>query len=240
MKADEYPVFNGPTMQNLNEIALFASLGEADGKRYGAGCYWKEYEAHELVIDIEDETADVRFIINGSVRIINRLAVGKEVILGEMGDGDFFGELSAIDGQTRSANVTTLTRSRICIVPQRVFLELTAKFPEVGLKVMQVLANRIRVLNLRLAEQSFLQAKHRLYTELIRLSRSRPGNPDQRSISPPPTQRELAERIGTRREVVSREINALQKQGIFEKTRGALILCDVAELQRRISEAWEE
>jgi len=66
------------------------------------------------------------------------------------------------------------------------------------------------------------------------------GHEGQRSISPPPTQRELADRIGTRREVVSRELNSLNKQGIFEKTKGALVIKNVAELQKRISEAWEE
>lgn len=227
-------------MENLRQLPLFSSLSEDDGNRYGRSCIWKDYNAHELVIDIDEETTDVRFVVSGSVRVINRFAVGKEVILGEMLPGDYFGELAAIDGNTRSANVTTLNRSKICIVPQNIFLEMISNSPEISLKVMRVLTTRIRTLNMRLAEQSFLQAKYRLYAELIRLSKPRSGNVAQRSISPPPTQRELAERIGTRREVVSREINALQKQGLFEKTRGALVLCNVAELQKRISEAWEE
>lgn len=227
-------------MENLREIPLFSSLEPAEGEKYGRRCLWKDYDAHELVIDIDEETTEVRFVISGLVRIINRFSLGKEVILGEMAEGDFFGEIAAIDGAARSANVTTLTRTRICIVPQKVFLELVEKSQEVNLKVMRILTQRIRTLNLRLAEQSFLQAKHRLYTELLRLSKPRAGNPDQRSISPPPTQRELADRIGTRREVVSRELNALAKQGIFEKTRGALVLADVAELQKRISQAWNE
>ena len=227
-------------MENLKDIPLFSSLSQDDGERYGKSCLWKDYDAHELVIDIDEETTDVRFVISGLVRVINRFSVGKEVILNEMNPGDFFGELAAIDGETRSANVTTLYRSRICIVPQKLFLDILNRSPEISLSVMQVLTKRIRTLNMRLAEQSFLQAKHRLYAELLRLSKPRLGAEGQRSISPPPTQKELAERIGTRREVVSRELNALQKQGFFEKTRGALVIKDVSELQRRISEAWEE
>ncbi len=227
-------------MDNLRKIELFSSLDDATGERYGQVCMWKEYDANELVIDIDEETTDVRFIVSGLVRIINRFAVGKEVILAEMGQGEFFGELAAIDDELRSANVTTLNRSQICIMPRKIFLELISTSQDVNLQVMRVLAKRIRTLNYRLAEQSFLQAKHRLYAELLRLSKPRLGHDGQRSVSPPPTQKELAERIGTRREVVSREINALQKQGIFEKTRGALVLKNVPELQRRISEAWEE
>jgi CRP/FNR family cyclic AMP-dependent transcriptional regulator len=227
-------------MENLSNLPLFSSLDGAEGERLGRACLWKDYEAHELVIDIDEETTDVRFVVSGLVRIINRFAVGKEVILCEMVPGDFFGELAAIDNDMRSANVTTITKTRICIVPQKTFLGLISSSNEINMKVMRVLAQRIRTLNMRLAEQSFLQAKHRLYAEMLRLSKPRSGNPEQRSISPPPTQRELAERIGTRREVVSREVNALGKQGIFEKTRGALVIVNVAELQKRLSDAWEE
>ncbi len=227
-------------MENLSDIPLFSSLDPDEGERLGRSCLGKDYEAHELVIDIDEETTEVRFVISGEVRIINRFAVGKEVILCEMVPGDFFGELAAIDNEMRSATVTTLTKTRICIVPQKIFLELISKHNEISMEVLKVLTQRVRTLNMRLAEQSFLQAKHRLYAELLRLSKPRPGHPDQRSISPPPTQKELAERIGTRREVVSREVNALNKQGIFEKTRGALVIVNVSELQKRISDAWEE
>jgi CRP-like cAMP-binding protein len=227
-------------MDNICKIPLFTSLDPKLGEQYGKRCLWKDYDAHELIIDIDEETTDVRFIMSGLVRVINRFSVGKEVILGEMSPGDFFGELSAFDGETRSANVTALYKTSICVMPQSLFLELMQTSNEINIAVIRVLTQRIRTLNMRLAEQSFLQAKHRLYAELLRLSKPRAANPDQRSISPPPTQKELAERIGTRREVVSRELNSLHKQGIFEKTRGALVLLDAPELQKRISAAWEE
>ncbi len=227
-------------MDNLCNIPLFSSLDPKQGEQLAKEFIWKEYDANELVIDIDEETSDVRFVISGLVRIISRLSIGKEVILGEMNPGDFFGELAATDGETRSANVTTLNKSKLCIIPRKTFLKLLTLSPEINLEVMRVLAQRIRTLNMRLAEQSFLQAKHRVYAELLRLSKPRLGYEGQRSISPPPTQRELADRIGTRREVVSRELNALHKQGIFEKTKGALVIKNVAELQKRISNAWEE
>ena len=105
-------------MDNLCNIPFFSSLDEKLGEEYAKQCIWKEYDENELVIDIDEETSDVRFVISGLVRIISRLSIGKEVILGEMGPGDFFGELAAIDGQTRSANVTTLYKSRLCIIPK--------------------------------------------------------------------------------------------------------------------------
>lgn len=226
-------------MDSLRQIPLFSDISEELDQKYARNCIWKEYGENELVIDIEDESTEVRFILSGSVRVIARIAVGKDVILGEMGDGTFFGEIAAIDSSPRSANVTTLTKSRICSMPAAVFRQILAEDSNVALRIMQLLTERIRTLNARLTEHSFLQAKHRIYSELLRLSKVRASNNEHRIVSPPPTQRELAERIGTRREVVSRELNALEKAGHIQKSKSGIVILNVDELQDRISDGWE-
>ncbi len=227
-------------MELLTQIPLFADISPEAAEIHSKRCTWRTYDENELIIDYEDDSRDVRFIISGKVRIILRIATGKEVILTEMQDGEFFGEIAAIDEEGRSANVTALSRSKICAVPQSVFLELVATEPSVNRYVMRTLAERCRLLNSRLAEHCFLQTKHRLYTELLRQSRPRPGHDGQRSISPPPTQKDLAARIGTRREVVSREIASLKRARIVDKTTGALVLCDLGKLNALISAGWAE
>lgn len=227
-------------MENLSQIQLFADISLESDQKYSKMCVWKEYGENELVIDIDDTSTEVRFIISGSARVIARIAVGKDVILGELATGQFFGEMAAIDGSPRSANVTTLTKTRICTMPATIFNQILEENPRISLKVMKLLVTLIRSLNERLAEHSFLQAKHRLYSELLRLSKIRAANKAHRIVSPPPTQREIAERIGSRREVVSRELNALEKQGHIEKTRGGIIIINVQELQNRISKGWED
>ena len=227
-------------MESLSQIPLFSKVPLAAIENYSKNCTWRRYEENELVIDFDDDSRGVRFIISGHVRIILRIATGKEVILAEMRDGEFFGEIAAIDDEGRSANVTAISRSQMCNMPQKVFLEMLDKFPCVNTGVMKTLASRCRTLNTRLAEHCFLQTKHRLYSELLRLSRPRLGHDGQRSISPPPTQKDLAARIGTRREVVSREIANLKRSNIVDKTTGALVLCDLMKLNALISEGWEE
>lgn len=227
-------------MDSLSQIPQFKDVDEATLQRQSRRCTWRTYDENELIIDYEDETRDVRFIISGSVRIILRIATGKEVILTEMKDGEFFGEIAAIDEEGRSANVTALNRTRICAMPQSVFVEMVESQPSFNRLIMKTLATRVRHLNSRLAEHCFLQTKHRLYTELLRQSRPRLGHEGQRSISPPPTQKDLASRIGTRREVVSREIASLKRSRIVDKTTGALVLCDLPKLNALISEGWAE
>ncbi len=227
-------------MNLLSQLDLFKCLDERQIMRYSSRCFWREYGENELVIDFEDDTKDVRFLLTGRARVILRIATGKEIILGDMGPGDFVGEISAIDNEGRAANVTVMNTSRMCVMPQSVFLDILAESPEVSLTIMKVLTHRIRRLNTRLTEHCFLQAKHRICVEVMRKSRPRLGHEGQRVISPPPLQREIAERVGTRREVVSRQISALSKKGYLEKTPRALVIKDIDAINNIISEGWEE
>lgn len=117
----------------------------------------------------------------------------------------------------------------------KAFLDVLAHEPEVCRGVPNMLVARIRSLNHLLSEHAYLTAVERLYALLLRLSRPRAGHDGQRSISPPPTQQDLAERIGSRREVVSRTLRRLEKDDLVEKTCGALVLTDPEALNRRIS-----
>ena len=227
-------------VDTLAAVPLFASLAPSDAEALARQCAWRSYEPNELVIDFEDESTDVRFVASGTLRVILRIAAGREMILAEIGEGAHFGEIAAIDDDPRSANVTALTPARVCIMPQGVFLSTLRDHPEVNLAVLREMAGRIRSLNTRLSEHSFLQTRHRLYCELLRLSRPRAVDPSQRAISPPPVQKDLAARIGSRREVVSREIAKLKREGLVEVTTGALVLKNVAKLNAMISQGWDE
>ncbi len=227
-------------MGTLEDISLLRPLGPRLLRELETRCSFVRYEANELIIDYDDPSNDVYFVIAGKVRILYRAGTGKEVILGEVGTGEFFGELAAIDGQARSANATALHRSELCLMPGAVFTDLVEGSSEFNRSLLRLLSSRIRSLDARLAELAFLQVRHRLFAELLRLSAPRPGGGDTRSISPPPYHHDIANRIGARREVISRELSALEKAGLVEKTRGALVLRDPGELNRRISAALDE
>jgi len=223
-------------MSEISEIDLFASLSEQSCQRYTQAISWRTYLENELVIDIDDVSKDVLFVVSGTVRVVHRAAIGKEVILCEIGPGAYFGEMAALDDLPRSANVTALQKSRIATMRAGTFLDILGDEPDICRSVLNMLVARVRTLNRKLSEHAYLTAVERLYCELLRLSRPRKGHNGQRSISPPPIQQELAERIGSRREVVSRAISALEKEDLLEKTRGALVLLDPSKLNRRISQ----
>jgi CRP-like cAMP-binding protein len=172
--------------------------------------------------------------------VLIRTPAGKEIILAEMRPGQFFGELSAIDGVQRSANVTALTRSELCIMPAVVFRDVMFTSRTACDKILKMLSGRVRELNHRLAELSVLDLKHRLYSELMRLSHARPGHPGERAVTPPPYHHILAARIGCRREQVTRELSTMTAEGMIEKTRGALVILKPQVLQTRLENALRE
>ena len=222
-------------MAEIRDISLLSEIDDDSARRFAPSLHWRNYGPNELVIDMDDRSSDVLFIIDGVVRVINRSEDGKQYILGELGAGAVFGEMAAIDGVARSATVTTLQPTRVATMPAPAFMEIVTSQPGVCRAILEMMAVRIRRLNRQLSEHAYLTAVERLYAELLRLSHARKGHEGQRNISPPPTQQELAERIGSRREVVSRALSALEKEKLLEKTRGALVLTKPGELNRRIS-----
>lgn len=224
-------------MSTSLEIPLFSELPLRERQLLDQQLVVRPFGENELIIDYEDDSRDVLFILSGKVRVLYRSVLGREVIIADLGAKDFFGELSAIDELGRSANVTALQRSEIAVLPRAVFVKMATEMPAVALALLQTLVGRIRALDQRFSEMSVLKTNERLYAELLRLSSPRRGKPGELIISPPPYHHHLAGRIGCRREVVSRELSRLMKAGIIEKSRGGLVIRGVEELEARIAAA---
>lgn len=191
-------------------------------------------------MDYEEPTTEVFVVQSGELRAVLRYAVGKEAILGTFRRGDVIGEVAAIDGLTRSANLMAVTDASVVVLPGTVFHDIMKQNFDVCMALMQLLAHRLRQTNERLSELTFLDTKHRLYNALLRLSRARSETTRERIISPPMVHADLAELIGASRETVSREMSRLSRDALVERTSRAIVLKNPAELSRRISKALEQ
>jgi CRP/FNR family transcriptional regulator, cyclic AMP receptor protein len=227
-------------MARLANVALFKDLA-VDLASFEARSSWRRFDPEEILVDFDDLSTDVYFLLSCEVRVLMRTAAGKEVILDEMRAGELFGELAALDGIKRSANVTALTRGEVCVMPAAIFREAVFSSQQVSERLMRLLSSRIRDLNARLVEQTVLDLRHRLYSELLRLSVPRGnGGGGERVVTPPPFHHDLAARIGCRREQVTREFTLMSHEGLIERTRGALILRKPDVLEARVAEAMRE
>ena len=216
----------------LRRLPLLAGVADDALITLGSRAYWQVYDAGKIIMDVGDLTNDVFVVAEGAVRIVVRTAFGYEAILNDLGSGDFFGELAAIDGAPRSANATALLKSRLCVIPGDAFMELALTTREVGRRLMAFLSTRLRAKDERLIEFSVLSVRQRLIAELLRLSHDRGGG--VRVISPPPPQHVLAARVGTRRESVSREMGGLSRSGSVTVGRSAIVLHRVAALRAEV------
>ena len=225
--------------ETLARIPLFRGLEAAEIERLDTQCVWRRAKAGDAVMEIGDGGSDLYFVALGKLRVKIQAISGKESILRDLGDGEFFGELAAIDGRQRSASIFALTDAIVAKMPPQVFLDNVHRHASVCDGVLALLASQIRRLANRVDEYATLDVRGRIHAELLRLARPDPAEPPKAVISPPPTHAELAARVSCRREAVTREFSALARAGLMARRRGAIVLTDPAALARAVEGARE-
>jgi CRP/FNR family transcriptional regulator, cyclic AMP receptor protein len=223
--------------ETLARFALFRSLGPEIIHRLDSQCIWRRAKANEWVLDYEEESVDLFFVAFGRLRVTIRPISGSEIILRDIRDGEFFGELAALDGRPRSAGVMAMTDSVIARMTPAVFRDTVHRYPDVCDQLLALLASQVRMLASRVTEFSTFDVRHRIYSELLRLALAQPHG-DEMKIAPPPTHAEIAARVSTHREAVRRERKRLERAGLIARRRGARVLLKPSELTARIEQAF--
>jgi CRP-like cAMP-binding protein len=160
---------------------------------------------------------------------------GRETIFRDIEAGDFFGELAAIDGQSRSAGIFALSDATIARMMPSTFVDAVTRNPAVAKRVLVRMASRARALVDRVREFNAMGIHERLVAELLRMSQIEEGEPGRALVSPPPTHAHLAGLVGTRRDSISKELGQMRKAGLIEVRRDALVLPDVQRIMRELS-----
>lgn len=217
--------------ETLARIELFRSLDDAAIAELDSQCTWRKYSRNDWIVELHDTGVDVFFIVSGTVRLKIPEPSGREVLFQDLGAGSYFGEMDAIDGKPRAIGVMAYTDAVIARMPRAVFRDVMCRNSDVADQLLMRLTGIIRTLTNRVREFSTLDVRHRIYAELLRLSHPKDGAKDGAVISPPPVQAAIAARISTRREAVAREMKALERAGLIERRRGALVLTNTRHLR---------
>ena len=162
-------------------------------------------------------------------------SAGREIILRELGPATMFGELAAIDGQQRSASIVALEDCLLACVPGAAFREAACATPEAALWLTCHLVKQVRDLSERVFEMNALRVPSRLHCELLRLCHTGPDVDGV--IDPFPTHANLAARIGTHREAITRELGLLSEMGIVRTLERRRALVDIARLGALVTKA---
>ncbi len=214
----------------LRRVSLFAGCGEAELESIGRKIVVRRHPAHEDLLGYLDESSDVYFVLEGKLRATIFSLEGRETIFRDMVAGAYFGELSAIDGQPRSANVVALTDCLVATMTSRDFRSLATSQPSVGEALLKHLTKQVRELTDRVFHLSTWTVKYRLYAELLRLGNYGQTPAAQIVIESFPTHSEIASRISTHREAVSKELSQLSKDGVIKQTGRTMVLLKPEDL----------
>jgi CRP-like cAMP-binding protein len=201
----------------LRSVELFSDLDQEALETIAARCRRDTYQQNQTIFSYEDLSADVYFVKSGFVLITMFSPNGREIDFRQLKAGDLFGEIAAIDRQPRSTSAVSRSAVELIRISEHDFLRVMSDFPDVGLKVMQRLAFLVRALSERVFEYSTYHVRYRILAELLRLVEAHavPGS-DVVNIYPAPTHADIANRISTHREAVTREFRLLAKDSILE------------------------
>ena len=220
----------------FKNIPLFSELSDKDLEKIIQVASKQKYHKDNLIL-LEEEVGSTMFIIlNGRVKISRISDDGREVILSILSDGDFFGEMSLLDGHTRSANVTAIEESELMVIRREEFLQMLRDFPQIAINLLKELAQRIRKSDEHIKSLSLQDATGRVASTLLRIAEdSGVFRKGQVEIAELPLQQDLANMAGTSRETISRVIKSLCEDGFLQKTSGKIIILDYENFRMRFS-----
>ncbi len=202
-----------------------------------AACSWASVPSGKQIVLANEPSADVYFILTGKVRVLLYSAVeGKPVLFAALGAFEMFGEMAAIDGGPRSATVEADEDCTFAILPRDQFLRLIGAHPPFALAVMKQLAAQVRRLSDRVYEFSTLGVQARVYAELLRIAALAGEENGQALLSPAPLLVDLAARVSTHREAVSRVISRLQDKAILRREGPNIRILEIDRLRKLLLE----
>lgn len=219
----------------LRKIGIFSHLRDEELDKLLV--LMKERECSEgSVILTQDETGDSMFLIlGGRVRIVLIGEDGREVLLTTLKSGDFFGEMSLLDGQPRSASVIADAPAQLLILERDAFLDQLRKSPDIALQIMGEMSRRLRQTDEKIQDLTLLDVYGRVARALLRLAKGEgvPGPHGGLVIERRPTHQELADMIGTSRETVTRVLSDLSRRGAISMVgRRISINADMEKLKK--------
>lgn len=225
-----------PSSLGLRGIALLEGVAPERLEALARECAWRNVAADSRIISRAARERDVYFIVSGRVRVTTYSASGRQVTFRDFGASEHFGEVSAIDGMPRSADVVALESSLLAALPREAFLRLLREESAVAERLLRSFAGLVRRLSDRVIDLSTLGVHQRLHAELLRLAQAAGLQGNRARIDPAPKHADLASQVSTYREQVTRELSALARAGVIGKDGKALLVLDIARLERLVKD----
>ncbi len=219
----------------LRRVPFLAPLADADLDWLTAQLRPRQYRAGTTIFHRDDSGTALHVIERGTVKLMLTSPEGREITVELLGAGDFFGELALLDSGPRSASAVALEATETLTLERDQFAALLEAHPQVALRLLGVLGERLRRADDLIGDLLFLDLPGRLAKQLLALAEERgSATPRGVRIDLRLSQSELAAMVGATRESVNRCLNAYAERGILDFDRETITLRDLAVLRARV------
>jgi len=203
---------------HLRNVPIFTDLTDSDLTKIASKMVPRVYEKGQMIL-LEESTGETFFIITqGAVKVTRLSAEGREVILAILGESDFFGEMSLLDGEGRSANIVANEDAKVLTLSRNDFLDCLESYPKIAIALLEELATRLRKSDQQIESLSLSDSEHRIGITLIRLAGElgtiKQGHVTVKNL---PYQQDIANMAGTSRETVSRTLKLLEDKKLVRR-----------------------
>jgi len=220
------------TTQNVDFLAtvpLFNGLDRTELEKFAEVTREKSYPKGSVIL-FEDDPGDSLFVVReGRVKVVLIGEDGREVILGVLGVGEYFGELSLIDDRPRSAHVIAMEDSNLLVLRRDDFRKRVESSPSVAWSLLTELSRRLRRADDKIGGLVLLDVPGRIARLLLDLADESGTNAIEKTL----THQTIAQMIGASRETVSRAMKDFQDAGWITVERRRIALADRAALEQR-------
>ncbi len=214
----------------LLQIDLFQGLSDSEYQQLMAITKHRVIKKNTLIFSKGDENHALFILFRGSVDVFVVTENGKELILNTLSQGQYFGELSLLDEEMISANIITVTDCQFLVIHKTDFQHFLKKSDVMMQNVIHHLCIKVRQLTDKVESFALSDVYHRL--TLLLLDLSEPGPDGQRVIKKPLTHKNIALRIGSSREMVSRILKDLENGEYIRVDQKQITLC------KTLPESW--
>ena len=211
----------------LRSVSLFWDLSDKELGYISDKMVSRTFDSGSYIFLEDSDGEQCFFVVEGSVKITRLSKDGKEVILAMMGLGDFFGEMSLLDGRSRSANIIALEKTEVLTLNREDFLEVLQNYPNISIQLIKEMALRLRKSDRHIVSLSLSDAEKRIALCIIRFADEKGTIKNGKvNIKKIPIQQDIANMAGTSRETVSRAMKILEDESFISRDGKNLTILD--------------
>ena len=212
-------------VESLRKISLFASLTPEELHQVREKFIIKSFKKNEVMLHEEHTNEYMYIILDGEAKVVNTTETGKEILITVHQTGDFFGELSLIDGKTAPAAVTAMKDSVTAIISKQDFYSLLFNQRKVLENLLQLFCSRIRESLKKIQILNFNNAAQRIKMLFLMLSETYGEKTEKGTILKIKLiHQDIADMVGLTRETVTRILDKWQRGGEIEILKNRYIL----------------